>query len=360
MRVSFCSQQTWVWGKAANSGRSQLFRDIKCNALGSHRFESHRFAPHSDASVCSCLPSFPYSFTHRLQASGSALRQHAADSHIQESSARASLLSLAVARAFRRGRDRLLAARALTLMKNAARARRHASSASERVKALRLSRFLQLWRDNYSHAKHGAITSTSADAFATDFTARTMRKGAQSVLRLWSARAKRRGQRQRGMLAGVERVQHLKQRVAILAWRDACFRSRDSATVALRNRECLMLSNARRGLERWRRVTFGDGGGDLKVDGRLSTGSRVLSRLVGVAVKVDEACGRRRAKEALRRWLRQAKGVRRRASVERWGCVDIDALFILDRELTFIHLLAVFWHSALMQSSRRRKTSHDS
>lgn len=286
-------------------------KQIKRSALGSHRYSLH-----PDASVCSCLPART-PFAHCLQASGSALRQHAADSHLLETSARASLLSLAVARAFRQGRNRLLAARALTTMQNATRARRHASNASERIKALRLSRCLRLWRDKSGHARHRATASSSADAFAAEFATRITRRGAQSVLRLWSARAKRRGQRQCGMLAGLEHVQHLRQRAAVLAWRGACLRRRDLATAALRNRECLTLSNARRGLERWRHVTFGGGGGDLQVDGRSKTGGRVLARLVGVAVKVDEAGGRRRARAALRRWHGHAKGVRRRAAVER-------------------------------------------
>lgn len=291
--------------------RESLSDNIESSALG-----SHHFALHPDASVCSCLPARA-PFTRRLQVSGSALRQHASDSHLLETSARASLLSLAVARAFRQGRDRLLAARALTTMQNASRARRHASSASERVKALRLSRCLRLWRDKTSHARHRATASSSADAFAADFATQIIRKGTQNVLRLWSARATRRGQRQRGMLAGVERVQRLRQHAAILAWRGACCRRRDSATAALRNRECLTLSNGRRGLERWRRVTFGDRGGNLNVDGRSRTGGRVVARLVGVAVKVDEARSRRRARGALRRWLGHAKGARRRAAVER-------------------------------------------
>ena len=263
-----------------------------------------------------CLPART-PFTHRLQASGCALRQQAADSHLLEASARASLLSLAVARAFRQGRDRLLAARALTTMQSATRARRNASNASERIKALRLSRCLRLWRDKKCRANHRAIASSSADAFAADFAKRITRKGAQSALRLWSARATRQGRRQRGMLEGVKHVQRLRQRAAILAWRGACLRRRRSVTVALRNRECLMLSNARRGLERWRRVTFGDDGGDLMVDDRSRTGGRVLARLVGVAAKVDEVGGRRRARRALRRWLGHAKGVRRRTAVER-------------------------------------------
>ena len=202
-------------------------------------------------------------------------------------------------------------------MQNATRARRHASNASERIKALRLSRCLRLWRDKRDHARHRATASSSADAFAVEFSARITRRGAQSVLRLWSARATRHRQRQRGILAGVEHVQRLRKRAAVLAWRGAYSRRRHSATDALRNRECLTLSNARRGLERWRRVTFGDGGGDSQVDGRSGTGGRVLARLVGVAVKVDEAGGRRRAREALRRWLGQAEGARRRGAAER-------------------------------------------
>lgn len=255
------------------------------------------------------------------QASESTLRQQAADGHLRERSTRASLLSLAVAQAFRQGRERLLAARALKTLRDAARARRLASAAATRIRALRLSRVLHAWSSGTRRrSKPRAADATSVVA-----------AGRVSALRLsrclwsWGDKA-RRGHRRRGLVAaGVEALSSRRKRAALRVLKDACRGREASAAAAARDVARLRLSRMRRGLRNWGRAAFGAGwGGERWVGvGRGSAGegggrgSRVLARLEGVAAAVNAAGERRRARTALRRWLGHAQGVRRRAAVER-------------------------------------------
>eukprot|EP00752_Nemacystus_decipiens_P010523 g9371.t1 len=262
----------------------------------------------------------------QAEASESALRQQAADDHLRERSTRASLLSLATAQAFRQGRERLLAAQTLKTLRDAARARRLASTAALRVKLLRLSRALHAWSSgSRRRAKLRAADATSVVAARRVSALRLAR-----CLRSWRFDAWR-SHRRRGLIAaGVELLSRRRKRAALRVLWDACRGREASATAAARDVARLRLSRMRRGLRGWERATFGagwvgvgGGKGWCEVglgsggEGGGGRGSRVLARLEGVAAAVNAAGERRRARKALFRWLWHAKGRRRRAAMDR-------------------------------------------
>lgn len=260
-----------------------------------------RFHSLSFLRPCSCTT---------YQLSESDLRQQAAIADIHERSARASVLSLAVARAFCEGRERFRAAQALASLRDAARARRRASAAGARITALRLSRYLRAWSDGARRARRRAAALSSAVSFAAESAAHDTQGRATGCLRQWAAIAARRGRRKRDVLVAVGRLRARRQRAAVRAWRDVCRERNASAVIAQTNSICVRRASVRRGLQRWRRVVFGkrvqDGG----------AARRVWARLVDVAVKVDEAAGRRRARKALQDWHGRARGARRREEAE--------------------------------------------
>lgn len=216
------------------------------------------------------------------------------------------MLSLAVARAFCEGRERLRMSRAMTALRNAARARRLSSTAAARVLALRLSCCLRSWSAETWRVKHRSVASSRAEAFAADFVARSARNGARSGLRKWAAMAARRGRRQRGKVVAhlartaqeetrtavrhwaewaatwgrrrrdelgvVEGLRLSRQRAAVCRWRDVCRGRQALATATRRNLTCLARLNARRMLGRWHQATFGGKDGGSKAGGEEEGG----------------------------------------------------------------------------------------
>ncbi|CAN0156407.1 unnamed protein product, partial [Ectocarpus sp. 12 AP-2014] len=244
----------------------------------------------------------------QIEASETALREQKADEHSRERSARAFLLSLAVAEAFRRGRQRLLAARALKTLRESARARRLASSATARITALRLSRALRCWgnraRRSFELRGAGAKSVLAARRISSLRLSR--------CLGSWREEARRGWRRRSAAVSGGEALSRRRRRAAIAVWKKA-YRGREAS--AAREAARLRTSRLRRGLDRWRRAALGRGWLDFDRGGG-GGGSRVLARLEGVAAAVDTARGRRRARVALRRWSGHAQGVRRRSDVE--------------------------------------------
>lgn len=248
--------------------------------------------------------------------SGSALRQQETYINLREQESRTSLLSQTAARAFRKGRKRLYAARALRLLRESARSRRLASTVTARILALRLSRCLQSWSAETQRLSNCATASSSAAAFATSFAAYRTQTGAREFLRRWAVGAGQRFRRRRETIAVSESFRVSRLRTAVRSWKEVCWSKEVAAITTLRNLERMRRLRALGGIRRWHRETFGDIREVSKGYGRR--GGRVLTRLVGVAVKVDDAGNRRRARKALRRWLGHVKGVRKRAEVERW------------------------------------------
>lgn len=293
--------------------------------IGPHldvEFTLHFFCSVAPAELLQYRPPSPppiFAAPSYRQASESALQQQSVGTHLQERSARASLLSLAVAQAYRQGRERLLAARALKTLRDTARARRLASTAAARIKALRLSRAMRVWSGGFRRRSN--FRSSVAEK-------RAAAGGGMSALRLsrcfqsWGEKTRRGRRRRRALSAVAEALSLSRRRAAVGVWRDACRRREASRVLATRCTDHLRVSALRRGLRRWRRETFGGGSWD---EGRGSAGegggrrNRVLARLDDVATAVDAARGRRRARKALRRWLGHAQGVRRRAEVGRSG-----------------------------------------
>lgn len=262
-----------------------------------------------------------------LQASEIKLRHQAADAHLRERAARASLLSLSVGQAFVEGRERLRAARALTAMRDNARAGRLASSAAHRVTTLRLSLCLRSWRGKARVARHRANQISSAAAVAKEGVARSVKSGARAYLRVWAATTERRSGRKRSEVVAHNTARLRKLWAAVRLWRKACRDREARKTADARAAACVERARTRRALRVWRKVSFGDdassGSGahgrdtdDIAVAGGHTAGGRALARLVGVAVKVDEARGRRRARAALQEWCTRVQGARRRAKRE--------------------------------------------
>lgn len=146
-------------------------------------------------------------------------------------------------------------------------------------------------------------------------------------LRSWEDRARRSRRRRAALATGVEALTRRRRRSALEAWGDACRGREASAAAAARDAARLKLLRLRRGMRRWGQAAFGAGragAGSWSEVGRGSSaatttgggGSRVLARLENVAAAVNAAGVRRRAREALRRWLGYAQEVRRRAEVE--------------------------------------------
>lgn len=236
--------------------------------------------------------------------------------YLQERRARASLLSLAVAQAFRQGRERLLATRALNTLRDAARARRLASAAAARIKALRLSRALQVW--SVGVRRRSGFRSNVAEKRAAACRMSAFRLS--RCLRSWGEKARRGRRQRRALAAAAEALSFSRRRTAIAVWRDSCRRREASGAMATRCVGHLRESTLRRGLRGWRRETFGGGWCEgWREVGRDSAGggggreNRVLARLEAVAAAVDAAGGRRRARKALCQWLGHVQGVRRRA-----------------------------------------------
>lgn len=246
------------------------------------------------------------------QLSESGLQQHAAITDLHERSARASALSLAVARAFCEGKERFRAAQAMAALRDTARARRRASTAGARITAMRLSRCLRAWSDGARRARRRAAVSSTAVAFAAESAARDTRGKAKGFLVQWAMIAARRDRRRRDALVAVGRLCVRRRRAAVRAWRDVCCERKASAVVAQANSVCVRRSSVRRGFQRWRRVVFGVRGG-VQEGGAAR---RVWTRLADVAAKVDEAAGRRRARKALQEWRGRARGARRRQLAE--------------------------------------------
>lgn len=252
------------------------------------------------------------------QATENALRHQKADAYLIERDARASLLSLAAARAFRQGRERVQAARALGFLRDTARRRRFASAAAAKTSNIRASRCLRVWTTAAKRTRRQQAASSCASAFAAEFAARSAKDAARRFLRQWAEGSRRR----RDALAAAERLRVRRQRAALFSWRDAC-RNREALAAASREIATrLARSSARRALRGWREATFGglsgSAGGDFVAAANEGGGEgRVLARLMDVGVRVDEAGARRRAKKALRDWLARAKGARRRVLVER-------------------------------------------
>ncbi|CAN0342994.1 unnamed protein product [Ectocarpus sp. 6 AP-2014] len=244
----------------------------------------------------------------QTEASETALREQKADEHSRERSARAFLLSLAVAEAFRRGRQRLLASRALKTLRELARSRRLASSATARITALRLSRALRCWGNRARRSSElrgaGAKSVLAARRISSLHLSR--------CLGSWREEARRRRRRRSAAGSGAEALSRRRRRAAIAVWKEA-YRGREAS--AAREAARMRISRLRRGVERWRRAALGRGWLDFDRGGG-GGGNRVLARLEGVATAVDTARGRRRARVALRRWFGHAQGVRRRSDVE--------------------------------------------
>lgn len=260
-----------------------------------------------------------------LQASENALRQQATETHLRERSARVSLLSIAVAHAHRRGRDRLLTAQALKALGDAARARRLASSAAARTKALRLSRALRVWNDRARRNRRPpqprgvVVAGTSVPAAAGSGGVLALRLS--RCLRSWRERSRSARRRRGALVSGTEALSLRRRRAALGWWREACCRREAAAVKAARDVARLRLSRLRRGMRGWRRAAFGDRGwtGLLESDRDPAGGggSRVLARLEGVAESADATRWRRRARAALRLWVGRARAARRRVEVER-------------------------------------------
>ncbi|CBJ32616.1 hypothetical protein Esi_0350_0016 [Ectocarpus siliculosus] len=244
----------------------------------------------------------------QTEASETALREQKADEHSRERSARAFLLSLAVAETFRRGRQRLLASRALKTLRELARARRLASYATARITALRLSRALRCWGNRARRSSElrgaGAKSVLAARRISSLHLSR--------CLGSWREEARRGRRRRSAAVSGAEALSRRRRRAAIAVWKEA-YRGREAS--AAREAARMRISRLRHGLERWRRAALGRGWLDFDRGGG-GGGSRVLARLEGLAAAVDTARGRRRARVALRRWSGHAQGVRRRSDVE--------------------------------------------
>lgn len=256
------------------------------------------------------------------QTSGSAHRQEAADTQLVERGARVSGLALAVAKAFRHGRERVSALRALTTLREAARSRRLSATATARMTAIRCARYLRHWKAAAERARLRSFTYNRAAAFAEKFAACAARDGMRRVLRKWagSSRAKR------NTLSAAEALRTRRQCAALRTWKCRCQDRKNAVANYSRIMACLGESRARHGLRRWYVATYGDEwrgkgttidfGEEDEETGR-ERGSIVLARLVNMAARVEHARTRRHARKALCQWSKLAKEARKRGEFER-------------------------------------------
>lgn len=237
--------------------------------------------------------------TFSTQLAAGVAREQAMGEHLRQKRERASILSVAAARAFREGRDRLKMTHALATLRNFARARRFSTIATARISSLRRSRCIRMWNERVQHVEHHRALAATALVFAAGASKRAISQGARAALRTWAARMARRRRRQHGAAAVGEKLHGTRLRVAVHAWRELSRVHAISAATERRRALHLAYWNARRALGRWRLASFGDTRAATSGGG----GGRVLARLFAVAARCDDAALRRRARALLQNWV---------------------------------------------------------